>query len=445
MFKRIFFVTILGLIAFPEKALSLDTNSKAAICATSFIVLGGTAIYWAKRESNDSLIEQAKLLIEENKRICVEAEMCINQNSSCLSSSSLLTGLQGALESLQEKLLALKKKLELVNVAIGARYDSYLTPWNWSDKMLQASNQIKTALEMNNVVDINLQLLLGRVNYLYCLKKYNRVLESIQKFIYENKVIYQNKSPFEEIDSLQELCKSAESIRLGKTELDQFFLQYEQLDSELKQIIHSLNIGDRNQELEVDFHDLWLRVNSLYNILNQHMKYLSNYLKYKESIANVNNEQFLIKEIRKFIGGSSSYPLKDFMSQLNSDINYLKNTCAQQAVYRQTILVMLQEVKDCAIVSNEYVLELRAYELYLQQKLQLEAEREKAEAAKRQAQAAQDAASAAFRQVWATEEQNRLLREKNRLQEEQNRIERERNELERRKQQSAQSNDDTRW
>lgn len=449
MLKKIILMSVFCIFAVSEKVYSLDNKE---IFTSVMVGAGalGTIIYWANRESNDCLAARAELLVEKNKKLCNQAEMYAIQNSNFIPSS--LDVLQSELQDFQKELLLLNNQLGSVSRILNDRYNSFLTPWNWSDKILQVSNTVKTAFEINEKTNISIQELLGRVNYLYCLKTYQSLLETVKEFVVKNREVWQQKlSVFQSINSLQELCESKEKIKIAKADSEQFFTTYTCLDTKLKQIIYSLNMQDRNISIESDFRVLGQQLKSLSDILSQHTKFLNIYLKYKECITHIASEHLLIKDARKIVGGSS-YPLKDFINMLNFDFNNLKNICVQETVYKETILELLQEVKDAIIVSSEYVLDVRAYEMYLQQKRQIEIEEANIENAKRQARAAQEAAyaaqqaaDAAQRQARATEEQNRLQREQNRLKEEQNRIEQERNNIERQKQQDARNNNNNRW
>lgn len=441
MFKKIVLMSILSALATPEKAHSLDdkeTVTAVMVCAGAL----GTIVYWANRESNDSLIARAKLLIEENRQLCNQAEMYVNQNFNF--SSSDLNPLQDNLNSFQTKLLVVNNQLKSIYTILNDRYNSSLTPWNWSDKMLQASSKVKAALEVNKVANISVQGLLGRVNYLHCLKTYQYALGAANGFVVENRNIWQQKiSLFGAINSLQELCESKEAIKAAQIELDQFFAKYKELDAQLKKIVYSLHMQDRNIHIETDFSILGQQAESLSHILNQHSKFLNMYLKYKACLTHMNSEYLLIKEARKIVGGSS-YPLKDFIVQLDHEINVLKSMNTKVTVYAQIVIDSLIEIRNTLIASNEYITELRSYEVYLEQKRQAEAAiraaraaEEAANAARHQAQAAQEAADTARRQARAAEEQNRLKKE-------QNRIDQERNDLERRKQRDNRNNDN-RW
>lgn len=447
MFKKIFLMTACFAVATPEK-INTHNDNQAAIAIVGAGILG-TAVYWAMRERNDSVMARAQQLLEQNKILVQEADAYLSQECNFLTSDVVVA--QNSLDASRAKLSSSYDQLSSVYSTIQARYDSFLTPWNWSDAMFQMGNELKSALELNNVANINIQGLLGRVNYVLCLTRYKQALETINGFVVQNKNICKQKiSFFESINSVQELYQSKEIIEVEQIELNQFFIEYKQLGEQLKQVKYSLNVQDRNIQIESDFAVIGQQAESLLDILDKQTKFLNLYLRYKGCIEHINYEYLLIKEVRKIVGGSS-YPLIDFISKLNADIKFLKNICINQAVFAQNIIEALLNIKNALIVSNEYVAECRVYEIYLEQQRQAEAAvkaaraaQEAADAAQCQARAAQESAAAAQRQARAAEEQNRLNEEQNRLKREENRINQERNNIERNKQQDNKNNNN-RW
>lgn len=414
-------------VATPEKINTKNDNQAAAFIAGAGIL--GTAVYWATRESNDSVTARARALLAQNNVLIQEADTYLSQESNFLTSD--LVAVQNSVDTLRVKLSLSYDQLLSVYSAIKARYDSSLTPWNWSDAMLQMCKELKPVIEYNEIKLQEIKLLLSKITYVCNLALYQKALQSTTIFIADNKYFLQQRVfACETIHGLQQILIQK---RLIQKDLQQFFADYKNLNIELDKRGSCLNLSDRNKPVEREF-----------RILYEQALFLHQILKYSDCIVHLNNESMLIREARKVVG-ASSYPIKDFVSVLGSDISgLLAASLVAHEPYAQFCLEILQDLKATVIASNEYIAERRAYELYLEQKRQAQAAekaacaaQEAADAAQRQARAAKEAAEAAQRQARAAEEQNRLKKEENR-------INQERNNAERNKQQNNKNNND-RW
>lgn len=427
MIKKIFLTTVFCAVAIPEKINTQNDNAVAAIVVGAGAL--GTALYWATRESNDSVMARARQLLDQNNLLLKQVDTCLHQECDFLVSDVIVV--QNSINELYTKLSSSYNQLSSVYSIVKNRYDSCLTPWNWSDTMLQIHNELKSVVAYNEIKLQELKLLLSKVAYLCNLALYQKTLQPITVFIANNKCWLQQR--IFTCESMYDLEQIFSQKKLIQKDLHKFFANYKPLNDELKQIVYSLHQSDRNSQIEREF-----------NLLYEQALFLDYILKYSDCIININNETTLIRQARKVIG-ASSYPINDFVNQLGSDINnLLKASLVLHEGYAQFCIEILIDLKNTAIASNEYIIERRAYEIYLEQRRQAEAAQkaaqaaqEAADAAQRQARSAQEASDAAYRQARAAEEQNRLKKEENR-------INQERNNIERNKQQNNRNNND-RW
>ncbi len=428
MMKKIFLMTVFFAVATPEKINTRNDNQAAAVLVGAGVL--GTALCWAMRESNSSVVARANQLLEQNNELLKEVDDYLSQEYNILTLDIVLA--KNNINFLADKLSTLSHQLSSVYSTIKNRHDSSLAPWNWSQAMLQARNKLESVVADTEIKLQKLTLLLDEITYSHKVILYQALVQDMAAFMASNKnLVQQIVVASETIYGLEQVFSQKKLIQ---KDLNKFFENYKSLDGALRQRVYSLNPSDRNQQLEKEF-----------NVAYQQTLFLNEILKYSDCIININNETALIRQARKAIG-ASSYPIKDFVNKLGSDINDLLNaSLVLRDGYAQFCIETLQDLKNTIIASNEYVAERHAYEIYLEQRRQVEAAakvaqaaQEAADAAQRQARAAEESADAAYRQARAAEEQNRLKKEENR-------IKQERNNIERNKQQQDNRNNNDRW
>ncbi len=426
MFKKIFLITSLFITFSPEKTYSLNNQETAAIIIGAGVI--GTTICCA-RETNDSLIFKARELIHAQTSLSQETEPCLNQELLCMNSD--ITAAEKMLAHKVAQLSVLQEKLSEIYNVIKGRYNSYVTPWNWTEKMFAIMHESKSAMDSNQKQTKSVNNLLQKIVYLRNLQLYQKILQYIINFIQEYHDSLEQKFICCESDNrLLSLFNQKKSI---ERELNQFFAKHKILQSEWQKS-SNLNFSDRNIEIETEV-----------SVLFQKAVLVNTILKYSNCIVSAENNTNLIFEIRKKMGTASSYPIKDFISLIEHEIeNLYKLSLISTACSTEFCIEILQNLKNTVIASNDYIAERRAYEIYLEQQRQVEAAmraakaaEDAAQAAKNQARAIQETADATFRQARAIEEQNRLKKEENRINEE-------RNTIERNKHQNNRSNNDNR-
>lgn len=385
MMKKIFLMTVYCAIAIP-KINTKNDNSATAIVACAGVL--GTAVYWATRESNDSVITRAQL--------------CIKQNQLLLENIANYISKKDINRFSEAELLAFQVELRSIYQILSVRYNSYMKPWNWSFAMKEALVNTKNVLE-----SINLCL------YRYTIERIHDFQFNSGRFLDPIIAAFRSQDTYNIIVVLQQ-------NRMIKLELEQYLQISSALNTEL------LHRGSTLSFTQKDIH-----AENIFNIYIQQLSFLNIVLKYADCILKMDQEEKLTREARKIIGSSSSYPIKDFVAIVEQDIYALKRMATGTEFYVNTGIELLIEIKKMLLASNEYAVERRAYEAYLEQK-------RLTEAAIRSARAAQESAEAALHQARIAEERNRIERERNR-------IEQERNNIERNKQRDSRNNNDDRW
>lgn len=408
------------------------------------LVFGGVAVgallilavleniaYWAPGEDNNSLIVRARELIEKNKTLLAQVDTYADQRFVLSKTGSGLTTVLYNIDELYRKFSLSHNELSSVYNEIQSRYNSSLTPWNWSDTMLQICDELRPIVVNNSVKVKELKQLLDKVVYASRLENYQHVIESIINFIQINQTFIQQRVfSCGSVYCLEQIFGQKNSIQ---RDLQLFFAKYKTLRDQLQSLANSLYQSDRDFGTEKAF-----------DILYQQALFLQTIIKYSDCMMHMNNEIVLIREARKIVG-QSSYPLKNFITTLEADICALSNkSLISNESYQGLGINLLQDLKSNVIASNEYTLERRAYDLYVEQQRQAQAAVQAAQAAQRAAYAAQVQASASYDAAQAAQRQARAAEEQNRLKKEENRINQERNNIERQKQQDARNNND-RW
>jgi hypothetical protein len=149
-------------------------------------------------------------------------------------------------------------------------------------------------------------------------------------------------------------------------------------------------------------------------ILIEQAQFLDIMCNYGSLILNMQTKEKLIAATKNF-NWDSTYLLLDLFKHINNDINKVKSMHILSKSYVQNGIRLLGQVNIMLASSDEYRIERRAYDSYLEQKRQTEAAQKNAVASERQAKATQEAVYAAERQARAAEERNRIERERNEL------------------------------
>lgn len=406
MFKKILLMTVLCHIVMPEKAYSSSSEKEAAAIIVAGAGVLGTIVYWAQRESNDSVVARAKACIRKHQVLLENVKNSIEQKTVLTSAHITVQGLNKerslVLGAYDAELLAFQQELAAIGHTLAARYNSYVKPWNWSAEMKQELDEVQSVLKYIN------ELL-----YQYVITYVAEFNNTYGKLLDAHLALFlpQNNS-----NLINKLVQEKNTI-LACT--DKLLLNSSVINSVLSSRSSKLEYMQKNMHIERDF-----------AIIQEQAQFLNIVLKYSDHVININQEAALVKEVRKLMGTNSSYPIKDFIYRLECDISILDRMEIASAQYVYAGKILLRELKNALLVTNEYIAERRAYELYLEQQRQTRAAQEAA-------LAAQQAAWASQQTVWATQERNRIERERNR-------IAQERNNIERSKQQNN-NDDNNRW
>ncbi len=386
MFKKTFTMAIFFLISyecnpvFYKKTYENDSCGKNSVAITlAGIGALGTAVYWLKRETNESIILRSRRLISEAYELVEQGEKYFYSQSK--------TAHECACTLLENKLLVMADKINPVYVTISSRYGSYLAFWNWTSEMKEVVQEFK-----------KLSKKINEILYAFSLKK---AFEFVQ--LYQQVILYKTEL-FADDKALHELLVQAKVLNKEFFEINK---KGKLIKSELSARSLSLDFVDKKTALDLD------------EILSQ-IDFMQTVLRYSDCILLVNNSEILIKNVRKKVGAESTYPIKDFVNTLKHDIQSLKRLNNMYELYVIKGIELLENVLEEVVCTKEYSKELQMYELYLE-------EQRKARAAEAHAKAAQSQAYAEHRQADALKEQNRIQRERNRIERERNDIERNKN------------------
>jgi hypothetical protein len=345
----------------------------------------GTAVYWMKRETNESIILRSKRLISEGYELVEQVETYFYSQGKIAQ--------ECACRLLENKLLVMADKINPLYGTVSSRYRSYVAFWNWTDKMKEVFQDFN---KLSKKINENL--------YAFSLKK---AFEFVQQ--YQQPIFYKTES-FADDTALNQFLIQAKILNKEFFEINK---KGKLIKSELSARASSLDFVDKKTALDLD------------EIINQ-IDFMQTVLKYSEYILLVDNSEILMKNVRKKSGAESAYPIKDFVTKLKHDIKNLKRANNMYEFYVGKGIELLENVLEEIVCTKEYSRELQMYELYIE-------EQRKARAAEAHAKAAQAQAHAAHEQAHAEHRQADALREQNRIQKERNRIERERNDIERNK------------
>lgn len=386
MFKKTFTMAIFFLTSyecnpvFYKKTYENDSCGKNSVAITlAGIGALGTAVYWLKRETNESIILRSRRLISEAYELVEQGEKYFYSQSK--------TAHECACTLLENKLLVMADKINPVYVTISSRYGSYLAFWNWTSEMKEVVQEFK-----------KLSKKINEILYAFSLKK---AFEFVQ--LYQQVILYKTEL-FADDKALHELLVQAKVLNKEFFEINK---KGKLIKSELSARSLSLDFVDKKTALDLD------------EILSQ-IDFMQTVLRYSDCILLVNNSEILIKNVRKKVGAESTYPIKDFVNTLKHDIQSLKRLNNMYELYVIKGIELLENVLEEVVCTKEYSKELQMYELYLE-------EQRKARAAEAHAKAAQSQAYAEHRQADALKEQNRIQRERNRIERERNDIERNKN------------------
>jgi len=378
MFKKIFLTIVFCLISYEISPIFKKEDSylnNPVTVAVAGIGAVGTAVYWMQRETNTSIVTRSKNLISESYKLVDQSERYFyGQSKAADECASVL---------LEDELLVIKEKVDDLYNIVHRRYGNYLTFWNWTDQMKETVQEFK---KLSKKINENLYAFSLKKAFSF-VQKYQQQVHSKTEFFADNKnlndLFAQTKTLNRDLSEISKKGKFIKIELLGRASL---------LDSVDKKIV-----------LDLD------------EILNK-IDFMLIVLKYSDCLLSVDNLEMLIRNVRKTAGASSSYPIKDFVSVLTSDIQSLKKLENHFELYVVNGIELLQNLLAELVSTQEYSKERQMYEIYLE-------EQRKARAAEAQARAAQDRAYAEHRQADALKEQNRIQKERNRIERERNQIE----------------------
>lgn len=378
--NRFLKITALALcMSIPVQSVQQSRSTKAMIAGATVVAVGA-AVCISYRESNHVKIVRARQLMDAYRGQIEQSLGLFNDDRSM----DLVVRNPGMFKI---EIVKLQDSLSVIYEELLARYNSWITPWNWTKEVQSTCAQIEQFLLQTKLVF----LLLAAQQSQKTMDSYVTVVDEVLASLTDEQQVYQ-------------VLKQSGPL---KKDLRALLPVIKECECELQQ---------RSFVNKISFAGLYKieKIERALRDFSQKTWLLITLLRYTPCFAPDMSEYDLAKAVRMINGKESSYPIMHMVNELDKDIQRI-NALTIYVSCEQLCLQMLEQVRMELLASQQHAAECQSYEIYLQQQRLAKAAEEQARAAQDQARAAESQAAAQREQAWALSRQAAAIEERNRL------------------------------